>query len=77
MEYGGLPPLFKAMEETTKARAFFSHSKESKIKKLFAFIGIAGILVLGFGLKAEAVGSVTVYNADGSFNCATDTIQWV
>jgi hypothetical protein len=23
-----------------------------------------------------AQGSVTVYNPDGSFNCATDTIQW-
>jgi hypothetical protein len=33
-------------------------------------------LVLGIGIEAWAQGSITVYNADGSFRCATDTIQW-
>ncbi|MEK9149162.1 MAG: choice-of-anchor Q domain-containing protein, partial [Candidatus Desantisbacteria bacterium] len=33
-------------------------------------------MVIGIGTKAEATGSVTVYNASGGFVCATDTIQW-
>jgi len=33
-------------------------------------------LVVLVGIEAWASGSVTVYNPDGSFNCATDTIQW-
>ncbi|MBU1261586.1 hypothetical protein KJ640_01335, partial [bacterium] len=42
-----------------------------RIAVLLGIIGIVGMAGLAYG-----VGSVTVYNADGSFNCATDTIQW-
>ncbi len=33
-------------------------------------------MVLVVGVEAWAQGSITVYNPYGSFNCATDTIQW-
>ena len=51
-------------------------SKESKMKKFFAFIGVIGILVLGmgFGARVEADGSVTVYNAFGSILGSCPTI---
>lgn len=44
------------------------------MKKILGFVGVLGMM--GIGSVAYGVGSVTVYNANGSVNCATDTIQW-
>jgi len=47
--------------------------------KLIAFRTMKRLLALVVlvGIEAWAQGSVAVYNPDGSFNCATDTIQFL
>jgi len=53
--------------------AFFFRGGK-KIKKFLRFVVVLG--VMGIGSLVYGTGSVTVYNANGSDNCATDTIQW-